>query len=566
MKKTLALLFIGLLATLKPSTAQDINELIIDPTIRDFVEINPQVQLHYASTGFSIDKIAVFDDYSLIFTQTGAKLYLIDNKNHLIQDEWDFKKDGKINVVDVRFSPGKDEKGKNVFAWKYKTPFHLFHGVQIYSVPDSGRIVFGKVEKSMFSNFFFCATIKNEKINYELIPIETKNIIPESFNKKYGKHDGTWTTMSYLKSKENTLYSLSTYPTTTTDGNGKLIKESKVKNILIKQDKNGIPAEVEYEEIKNNEKYFWGCYIFRYKNSNLFFKVREQTITVYDDSLNTKGIIHLNPEFKKYFGGNTYKHVNCTIFKDEKLNELWLTVDSFSDSLKKSFTHYAKINIEGDNIIQSHLTVKADKDLSVIPQFIHNRTLYFKANPSDIDYSAIFKINLEQTNGDTIFLRRSNNISINLFDRTVFSFGISHKQLYSQLPTKTLKNLGIKAQSKLKIDSLSLLASKALECLEKKNDLKFASELCLYDSYNIGRISFLEKSNQLKDVPVFTTDSQRDLLIMLMKRLQKDTKDVDLEQKSSFIEATTPDGWKFVLVKTPDGYRFGSTFFKKIML
>ncbi|HSA04313.1 MAG TPA: hypothetical protein P5145_01860 [Tenuifilaceae bacterium] len=566
MNKTLAILLLGLITTLKPLTAQEISELIIDPTIRDFVEINPQVQLHYASTGFSIDKIAVFDDYSLIFTQTGAKLYLIDNKNHLIQDEWDFKKDGKLKVNDIRYSPGKDDKGKNVFAWKFKTPFHLLHGVQISSLPDSGKIVFGKVEKSMSSNFFFCATIKNGEINYELIPIETKNIIPENFNKKYGKHDGVWSTESYLKIKDDKLFTLWSYPTTSTDGNGKILKEAKIKNILIKQDKNGIPTEVEYEEVKTDEKYFYGCYIFRYKNSNLLFKVREQSITIYDDNLNVRRTVILNPEFKKHFGGNAYKHVNCTIFKDEKLNELWLTVASFSDSLKKSFTHYAKINIEGDSIIQTHFTVKADKDLSVIPQFIHNGTLYFRANPSDIDYSAIFKVTLKQNNGDTIFLRRSNSIAINLFDKRVHNFGFSQKQTYTKLPSKTAENLGLKTKSKINIDSLSILVSKALECLENKNDLKFASELCLYDSYNLGRISFLEKSNQLKDVPVFTTDSQRELLIMLMKRLQKDTKDVDMEQKSSFIEATTPDGWKFVLVKTPDGYRFGSTFFKKIML
>lgn len=566
MKKTLALLFLGLITTLKPLTAQEINELIIDPTIRDFVEINPQVQLHYASTGFSIDKIAVFDDYSLIFTQTGAKLYLIDNKNHLIQDEWDFEKDGKIKVRNVRFSPGKDEKGKNVFAWKLTTPFHLFHGTQIYALPDSGKIVFGKVEKSMFANFFFCANVNNGKINYELVPIETKNIIPETINKKYGKYDGVWTTVSYLKINDGKLFTLWTYPSTSTDGNGKILKEAKIKNVLIKQDKNGIPSEIEYEEIAKGEKTPGTCYVFGYKNKILLLKVYEQTITIYDDKLKVNRVISLKPEFIKHLGGSSFKFYNCTIFKDEKYNELWVNVACFRDSLKKAFTHYAKINIDSDNIIQNHFTVKADKGLSVVPQFIHNRTLYFKANPSDIDYSAIFKVNLEQNNGDTVFLRRSNNISINLFDRTVFNFGISQKQVYNQLPTKTVENLGVKNQSKLKIDSLSLLASKALECLENKNDLKFASELCLYDSYNHGRISFLEKSNQLKDVPVFASDSQRELLIMLMKRLQKDTKDLDMEQKSSFIEATTPDGWKFVLVKTQDGYRFGSTFLKKIQM
>ncbi|HPV55831.1 MAG TPA: hypothetical protein PKW61_01780, partial [Tenuifilaceae bacterium] len=295
-------------------------------------------------------------------------------------------------------------------------------------------------------------------------------------------------------------------------------------------------------------------------------KVKEQTLTIYDENLKAKKTIDINSELKKYFKGYSKGFYNCTVFKDEKYDELWINVASYNDSLKTPFTYYAKLKIDSDNIIQNYRTIKSDKELKVIPQFIHNRTLYFKANPSDIDYSAIFKINLEQNNGDTIFLRRSNNISINLFDKPIFTFGISHKQAYSQLSSKTVENLGIKVQSRLKIDSLSLLASKALECLENKNDLKFASELCLYDSYNLGRISFLEKSNQLKDVPVFTTDSQRELLIMLMKRLQKDTKDVDMEQKSSFIEATTPDGWKFVLVKTPDGYRFGSTFFKKIML
>ena len=73
--------------------------------------------------------------------------------------------------------------------------------------------------------------------------------------------------------------------------------------------------------------------------------------------------------------------------------------------------------------------------------------------------------------------------------------------------TKTVENLGIKVHSRLKIDSLSLLASKALECLENKNDLKFASELCLFDSYNLGRITFLEKSNQLKE-PAFLAGVQ----------------------------------------------------------
>lgn len=566
MKKTLALLFLGLLATLKPSTAQDINELIIDPTIRDFVEINPQVQLHYASTGFSIDKIAVFDDYSLIFTQTGAKLYLIDNNNHLIQDEWDFEKDGKIKVRNVRFSPGKDEKGKNVFAWKLTTPFHLFHGTQIYALPDSGKIVFGKVEKSMFANFFFCANVNNGKINYELVPIETKNIIPETINKKYGKYDGEWTTVSFVKRNDSRLYTLWTYPSTTTDGKGKVIKEAKIKNILVKQDKDGVPSEIEYEEINDDGKYNFGCYIFRFKNQYLFFKVKEQTLTVYDEDLKVKKTIEINSELKKYFKGYSKGFYNCTVFKDEKYDELWINVASYNDSLKRSFNHYAKINIDDDSLIQTYRTVKSDKELSVIPQFIHNRTLYFKANPSDIDYSAVFKINLEQNYGDTIFLRRSNNISINLFDKPIFTFGISHKQSYSQLPSKTVENLGLKFQTKIKIDSLSLLVNKALECLENKNDLKFASELCLFDPYNLGRITFLEKSNQLKDVPVFATDSQRELLIMLMKRLQKDTKDVDMEQKSSFVEATTPDGWKFVLVKTQDGYRFGSTFLKKIQM
>ncbi len=564
MIKTLALLLLGLLTTLKPSTAQEISELIIDPTIRDFVEINPQVQLHYASTGFSIDKIAVFDDYSLIFTQTGAKLYLIDNKNHLIQDEWDFEKDGKIKVIDIRFSPGKNDKGKNVFAWKYKSPFISANETQIFALPDSGMVTLGKVVTSRFNNSFFSAKISGGKINYELIPIETKCIIPENIKKEFGEYECSWSTLSYLKLNNGKLFSLWGYPSQLSDNEGNVTLKSKIKNILIRQDEDGIPTAVEYEKIVNEEKHIGGCYVFRLKNNILLLKVREQTITIYDESLAVKRIVNLNPEFKKQFGGDSYKIYHCTIFKDEKYDEIWANIYTYSDSLKKTFTHYAKLNIEGDNIIKTHLTFKADKDLKVIPQFVHNRTLYFKANPSDIDYSAIFKINLEQEKSDTVFLRRSNNISINLFDRTVFNFGISQKQVYNQLPTKTVENLGVKAQSKLKIDSLSLLASKALECLEKKNDLKFASELCLYDSYNLGRITFLEKSNQLKNVPVFTTDSQRELLIMLMRKLEKDTKDVDMEQKSSFIEATTPDGWRFVLVKTPDGYRFGSSFFKKV--
>lgn len=565
MNKILFLLLLGLITTLKPLTAQEINEQIIDPTIRDFVEINPQVQLHYASTGFSIDKIAVFDDYSLIFTQTGAKLYLIDNKNHLIQDEWDFKKDGKIKVINVRFYPGKDEKGKRVFAWKSKTPFLPFSDTQIKAIPDSGKVIWGKVNKSLSAFFFFCVSIKNGKIEHELIPLESKNIIPKSF-KKYGKYNSAWPSQSYLKLNDCKLFTLWSYPNSTTNDKGEPISKAKIKNILIKQDENGIPNAIEYEDVKKDEKFPGNSYVFRLKNDILLLKVKEQTITIYDESLAVKQIVNLNPEFKKHFGGDLYKIYNCTIFKDEKFNELWVYVSTFSDSLKKAFTHYAKLNIESDSIIHTHLIVKADKDLSVVPQFIHNRTLYFKANPSDIDYSAIFKINLEQTNGDTIFLRRSNNISINLFDRTVFNFGLSQKQTYTKLPSKTTENLGLKTHAKTKIDSLSTLASKALECLENKNDLKFASELCLYDSYNLGRITFLEKSNQLKDVPVFAADSQRELLIMLMRKLQQDSKDVDMEQKSSYIEATTPEGWKFVLVKTPDGYRFGSTFFKKITI
>jgi len=121
MDKKIVFLLLVYAIVIKTSFSQDIAETYIDPTIRDFVEINPQVQLHYSSTGFSIDKIAVFDDYSLVYTHTGAKLYLIDNKNHLIQDEWDFKKDGKIKVFDIKFSPGKNEKGINIYAWKFKT-------------------------------------------------------------------------------------------------------------------------------------------------------------------------------------------------------------------------------------------------------------------------------------------------------------------------------------------------------------------------------------------------------------------------------------------------------------
>lgn len=565
MNKTLALLLLGLIATLKPSKAQEINEQIIDPTIRDFVEINPQVQLHYASTGFSIDKIAVFDDYSLIFTQTGAKLYLIDNKNHLIQDEWDFKKDGKINVVDVRFSPGKDEKGKNVFAWKYKTPFLSIYETQINAIPDSGKVILGKVNKSIASYFFFCTTVKNGKIDNELIPIEPKKIIPESF-RKYGKYNSVWPIQSYLKIKDNKLFTLWSYPNPSSNDKGKTINEAKIKNILIKQDKSYTPTAVEYDDVQKDEKYPGNCYVFRHRGKILLLKVKEQTITIYNENLSTNKIVNLKSEFKLLFNGYSKGFYNCTVYKDEKHEELWVNITSYNDTLKKPLFNFAKIDIEDDTIIQSHRTLSYDKDLTVIPQYVHNRTLYFKANPSDIDYSAIFKVNLEQNNGDTIFLRRSNNISINLFDRTVYNFGISHKQAYSQLPAKTVKGLGLNKHSSLNIDSLPSLANRALEFLEQKDDLRFASELCLYDNHNLGRITFLEKSNQLKDVPVFTTDSQRELLIMLMKRLQKDTKDVDMEQKSSFIEATTPDGWRFVLVKTSDGYRFGSTFFKKIML
>ena len=40
--------------------------------------------------GFSVDKIAVFDNNSLIVSYTTAKIYLIDNKNHLIQHHFEF--------------------------------------------------------------------------------------------------------------------------------------------------------------------------------------------------------------------------------------------------------------------------------------------------------------------------------------------------------------------------------------------------------------------------------------------------------------------------------------------
>lgn len=563
MIKKLAVLLLGLIATVKPSTAQEIADLIIDPTIRDFVEINPQVQLHYASTGFSIDKIAVFDDFSLIYTHTGAKLYLIDNKNQLIQDEWNFKKDGKFKLMDIRFAPGKDAKGQNVFAWKSQTPFQQFYENQLSSIPDSGIVILGKVNKSISANFFFCSTVKNGKIEYKLVPIEPKNLIPESF-KKYGKYNSAWSFQSYLKLNNSKLFTLWSYPNPSSNNKGKTINEAKIKNILIRQDKNGTPSAVEFDEVLKDEKYPGSCYVFRHRDKILLLKVKEQTITVYDNKLTTSKMIDLKTELKKNFNGYSKGFYNCTVYKDEKHEELWASITAYNDSLKKTIYHLVKIDIESNSTIQTQRTIEYDKNLSVMPQFVYNRTLYFKANPSDVDYSAIFKINLEEAKGDTIFLRRSNNITITLFDKKVYNFGISHKQAYNPLSTKTTEALGLKNQQRQRIDSLPLLASKAVEYLERKEDLRFASELCLYDSHNLGRITFLEKSNQLKDLLVFNSDSERDLLLMLMKRLQKSTKDVDFEQKSCFIEATTPDGWRFIIVKTSKGYRFGSLFFKKV--
>ena len=563
MNKKLAILLLGVITALKPSSAQEIADLIIDPTIRDFVEINPQVQLHYASTGFSIDKIVVFDDYSLIFSHTGAKLYLIDNTNHLIQDEWDFRKDGKIKLNDIRFSPGENDKGKHIYAWRYKTPFLPFYETQINALPDSGKVTLGKVHKSMHDYFFFCATVKNGKIEYELVPIEPKNIIPESF-KKYGNYNKAWPTQSYLKLNNSRLFTLWSYPNPSSNDKGKTINEAKIKNILIRQDKNGIPTAVEFDEVQNNEKYPGNCYVFRHRGKILLLKVKEQTITIYDNNLTTSRVIDLKPDLKKNFNCYSKGFYNCTVYKDEKCEDLWVSITAYNDSLKKPIYHLVKIDIENEKIIQTHKTIEYDKDLSVIPQFVYNQTLYFKANPSDIDYSAIFKINLEQDKGDTVFLKRSNNITITLFDKKVYNFGISHKQAYNPLPSKTTEALGLRNNQRLKIDSLTLLASKAVEYLEHKDDLRFASELCLYDSHNLGRITFLEKCNQLKNVPVFNSDSEREIMLMLMKRLQKSIKDVDFEQKSCFMEATTPEGWRFIIVKTSNGYRFGSSFFKKV--
>lgn len=84
-------------------SAQDYGYQFIDPTIQDFVNINPKVKLHYSHRGFSVDNVAVFEKYTLVFSQTMAKLYLLQNIDNTIVDEWSFETDGDIELYTVNW-------------------------------------------------------------------------------------------------------------------------------------------------------------------------------------------------------------------------------------------------------------------------------------------------------------------------------------------------------------------------------------------------------------------------------------------------------------------------------
>ncbi len=154
---------------LTPLFSQNINESI-DNSIKQEVRLHPDVRLKYAHTSFSIDKYVIVDPYILIYSNTTASFYLINQREQLIVDQLDiFKTYPKIKPLDLHF---RDHSGARI---KLLSPFYnnglASHILQLEKYND--HKFFAGLIKQKGKFYTFLVHIENDQIisslkNYDI--------------------------------------------------------------------------------------------------------------------------------------------------------------------------------------------------------------------------------------------------------------------------------------------------------------------------------------------------------------------------------------------------------------
>lgn len=413
------------------------------------------------------------------------------------------------------------------------------------------------MRKSAFKEVYLFASVKSGKIGVTQLPIDTKEILPKTMLKGNKRSRIDRRLDGVVPLKNATIYQISEFPEQTYSDmhSSEIEQRARYKDIIINKKADGEIQVVSCEKIDNNKRTIHFLQHFSH-NKHQIFRFEDSLLLVYDSALALKNRIDFKSAIRKSYP--EFSRVYGLFMKDDKYDQIY-----FISNMKP-------LNIFKVDVFNNKLTlvsrIMGDKDLSLTPKYVYDQHFYFSARPSATSYPAIFKMKIEQTS-DTINIHGANTLAVSLYNKPIVFFSgiIPLKQTYSRLSEKIAKGLGSSINKRQYTpDSLKQLASMALEYLKLGSYDKFASELCSYSQFDFGRLSYYQQKEQLLGTPVFETDSQRELITILMQGIVDGTIKVDLEYCSTFIEAITADGWRFILIKDSNGLTFGSVFYKKV--
>lgn len=553
-------LFIAALLLFVPmvSAAQLDVTSYIEPSIRDFVEINPSVKLHYANTGFDIKAFAIIKGYTVIYSQSTGKMFLVDNQKHFVVDEWDFKQDGKYRFISMGYVVrGKD--GSENRVWKQKMP--ISHNISITSNSDTFFV--GEVNRHA-KTYALGFTESGDKIH----PIEIllkRNDVFTDIPKKVKKSCRQGSFYSCLTYNGKAILSYSNLPTSVSSASTDRSNYPAAITDYVVAIKEGEPSKVIHETPLSDSVLFWKrSKVFIYQGKPAYFSERKMSITLFSKELSQTKELLLDSATLSLYRIPTNKFYSYDILRDDATDRIFLMVSYFDTVIKKSMQRLFYIDIEKEGKLVLVKTIS--RGLS--SPFLYNNRLFFTYKPTDTDKEAIFSVAIDGSSNDTLNFQSPNSINIKLYkseDRFIDYF----KNDVSGKSFEPLNVDGVKVylHKKIIIPSCSTvqeLCSAALPLLKEKRYGEFAITFCRYNYYDRERIRYLLGEGHVTLDNPFQNEESAQLLSTLISGIASGAVAPELEHKTGFIEATTPNGWKFILIKGIEGYRFGSWFYKKI--
>ena len=546
-----------------PLFSQTINETI-DNSIKDEVRLHSDVRLKYAHTSFSIDKYAIVDPYILIYSNTTANFYLVNQKEQLIVDHLDiFKTYPKIKPLDQHF---QDKSGAKITLL---SPFYnngLSSGFTNLEKYDNTRFFAGLIKKKG-KLYSLLVKIENDEIISTIVNYNIEEIFEKPTERNIELSDFAINInllrTSLWNNSELFLYALDPY-VKKLPKNSSYAFETLFKNSIyqLKDDKIS-----NLYKSKNSSKYYHNANYIQLEDKLLVLDNQKDSLLAIDKNYSVVSSIEL-PRTKLDTVSYNNKKV---LFKDG-----YVIKDEFTEALyfilynNKTYELFA-ISKDLSKITKIKSFVS---ELSLNKFKIHNGLLYFIVETNTSDPSKLFSYDLYNCGqiGDTVTLYDQTQKAISLFrgnlKREWFrgEYGMEHqkKEIY-QLPSNGLQHKICKE----KLSPEDELQQKSIESsiqlignlYNKKQVNKILSYLSCFDKfeYKILEKKIKEETFNSNLDSLFYQSELKDIFEYMSSPYFKYVG----EMKTYHYELRTKNGWTLYFLKKENKWYLTSVIYKQ---